>query len=82
MQTDERRGKSFPTIYKTWLHCNNEKLGHLLKHFEIVGRDRAVIDSSDKLSDVLSKIAQSTRSVLESEVGESKSQIQIISHEY
>ena len=73
MQTDGRRSKSNPTYYyHTYLHCDVQKLGHLVNHFEIVGGDKAVIDASNDLNVALSNILQCTRNALESKAGESK----------
>ena len=53
--------------YQICLHCNDEKLGHLAKHFEIVGGDKTIISASDTVSKAISGIVKSIRNVLESD---------------
>ena len=48
----------------------NRQLGHLAKHFEIVGGDKDVIMASNELSEALSSLVKSAKKVLDSKAGE------------
>ena len=69
MQPDERRGEDCPFFWVPCSQYNKIKLGHLAKHFEIVGGDKTVIEAANKLSKALSSIVLSTRNVLDSKAG-------------
>ena len=66
MQPDERRGEDYPFFRVQCSQYNKIKLGHLAKHFEIVGGNKTVIEAANKLSKALSSIVQSTRNALDS----------------